>query len=241
MTTNNIGLLENALTELNIAYDHQVIDKFITYKDMVLEWNEKINLTSILDDKEFIIKHFIDSIMSASFYKMGELNNIIDIGTGAGFPGIPLSIIYTDKHFLLVDSLNKRIKFLNEVIDSLGLNNVTAIHARAEDKGVHKDFREKYDLCVSRAVAKLNILSEYCLPFVKVNGFFAAYKSKDINEEIKDSLRAIQILGGHLESQQDKGFDEITLQHQIIYIKKIKPTPEKYPRKAGNPVKNPLK
>ena len=157
MTENNIVLLEDALHKLKIVYDNEMIDKFIEYKKMVLEWNEKINLTAIVDEKEFIIKHFIDSIMCASFPDLNKLDKVIDVGTGAGFPGIPLSIIFPDKEFLLVDSLNKRVNFLSEVIENIGLNNVKALHGRAEDLGQNKLYREQFDLCVSRAVAKLNV------------------------------------------------------------------------------------
>ncbi|NLK73593.1 MAG: 16S rRNA (guanine(527)-N(7))-methyltransferase RsmG [Clostridiales bacterium] len=240
MTENNIVLLEDALHKLKIVYDNEMIDKFIEYKKMVLEWNEKINLTAIVDEKEFIIKHFIDSIMCASFPDLNKLDKVIDVGTGAGFPGIPLSIIFPDKEFLLVDSLNKRVNFLSEVIENIGLNNVKALHGRAEDLGQNKLYREQFDLCVSRAVAKLNVLSEYCLPFVKIGGYFAAYKSKHIKDEIDESRKAIRILGGEIAEHHEEYVDSYFSDHQIIYIKKNAATPLQFPRKAGNPTKSPL-
>jgi 16S rRNA (guanine527-N7)-methyltransferase len=180
--------------------------------------------------------------MCASFSRMKDSNNIIDIGTGAGFPGIPLSIIFEDKRFFLLDSLNKRIQFLSKVTKKLNINNVKMYHGRAEDLGKDKDHREKYDLCLSRAVAKLSVLSEYCLPFVKINGYFAAYKSRNIEQEIVESYNAIEILGGVIEKQSyTSSIADYPLEHQIIYIHKIKHTPQKYPRKAGMPLKNPLK
>lgn len=240
MLSNKMYLLEDFFKEANIEYTDLMLKRFQMYKDMVLEWNQKMNLTAIVEDSEFIKKHFIDSLMCVPFNEMERIKTIVDIGTGAGFPGIPLSIFYSDKEVLLVDSLNKRIKFLEEVKKELQLNNVRLLHARAEDVGKDKKYREKYDMCVSRAVAKLNVLSEYALPLVKKNGYFAAYKGLKIDEEINESRHAIHLLGGKIVFTQDDFTQDKILQHQIIYIKKIKNTPEKYPRKAGNPVKNPL-
>lgn len=217
-----------------------MLNQFQKYKSMVLEWNTKINLTAILEDTEFIKKHFIDSLMCVLFDEIKSVNNFVDIGTGAGFPGIPLSIVFPEKSFLLVDSLNKRIKFLEEVKKELNLKNVELVHARAEDIGKDKNHREKYDMCVSRAVAKLNVLSEYALPLVKKDGYFVAYKGLKIEQEIEEGKKAIDILGGKIISKQEDLTQDNILQHQIIYIKKIKKTPENFPRKAGNPVKNPL-
>lgn len=233
-------LLEDFFKESNIEYDIETLNKFQIYKNMVLDWNTKINLTAILENSEFIKKHFIDSLMCKEFKEMDTIDSIVDIGTGAGFPGIPLSIIFKDKKFLLVDSLNKRVNFLKEVIKELQLENVEVLHARAEDIGKDKNYREKYDMCVSRAVAKLNVLSEYALPLVKEKGYFAAYKGLNIDQEINESKKAIEILGGKIVSCQKDSTKDNVLQHQIIYIKKVKKTPEKYPRKAGTPVKTPL-
>ncbi len=241
MIINHIDLLQNALEELKVEIKPQTLEKFTIYRQMVMEWNEKINLTSIIDERDFIIKHFIDSIVCVSHPKMGTFQNIIDIGTGAGFPGIPLSIILPDKQFLLVDSLNKKINFLTEVIQKLNLSNVKVLHGRAEDLGKNVMHREKYDLCLSRAVAKLNVLSEYCLPFVKIGGTFAAYKSSQVESEIRDSQKAIRLLGGKIEKEEKTPLSHFPLEHQIIYIQKITHTPLEYPRKAGNPIKTPLK
>lgn len=240
MPNNELNLLEDFFKALKIEYTNKMLERFKIYKDMVLDWNKKMNLTAIVEDTEFIKKHFIDSLMCVTFNEMEHTKSIVDIGTGAGFPGIPLSIFYPDKNFLLVDSLNKRIKFLGEVKKELQLENVQLLHARVEDVGKNKAYREKYDMCVSRAVAKLNILSEYALPLVKIDGYFAAYKGLDIQQEISDSINAIDLLGGKIVFCQDDFTKDKMLQHQIIYIKKIKNTPEKFPRKAGNPVKNPL-
>lgn len=237
--SDQFNLLENALTELHINYTDKMVDQFKDYMKLVLEWNEKINLTAIKEEREFIIKHYIDSILCAD--KMDLCQKIIDIGTGAGFPGIPLSIIFPQKSFLLIDSLNKRIKFINEAAQEIGLQNVRAVHGRAEDFGSSTEHREQYDLCVSRAVAKLNVLSEYCLPFVKVGGHFAAYKSMDIEEELNESTKALKVLGGKMEQSIPLSLKDINIDHQIIYIKKYKNTPKEYPRKSGIPEKKPLK
>ncbi|MEL7657253.1 MAG: 16S rRNA (guanine(527)-N(7))-methyltransferase RsmG [Bacillota bacterium] len=233
--------LTEALADLNIEYNDEIILKFQRYMELILEWNEKVNLTSITEKEEFIKKHYIDSIAISEYLQMKEAKKIIDVGTGAGFPGIPLAIIYPEKEFLLMDSLNKRIKIIDEIAKEIGIINVTLCHGRAEDIAQKKEYREQFDLCVSRAVANLAVLSEYCLPFVKVGGWFAAYKTGAAEEELKQSLRAIELLGGHLEENLPldiKGYD---LDHRILFIKKAKKTLSKYPRKAGTPAKEPLK
>jgi len=209
--------------------------------ELILEWNEKVNLTAITDKEEFIKKHYIDSVAVCAFSQMRKAHSIIDVGTGAGFPGIPLAILYPDKKFLLMDSLNKRIRIIEELSREIGLQNVTFRHGRAEELAQSRDHREHYDLCVSRAVANLAVLSEYCLPFVKVGGWFAAYKTGTIEEELNESRRAIELLGGKPEESSQlkiKGYD---LDHRILFIKKVKKTMAKYPRKAGTPSKEPLK
>lgn len=233
--------IEDACRLLKIECDEDKLKKFESYKQLVLKWNEKVNLTAITQEDEFTIKHFIDSIMIAPFIEKNDINRIIDIGTGAGFPGIPISILYPEKKMLLVDSLNKRIKFLDEVIKEIDLNNVIVLHDRAEILGQKSQYREQYDLCVSRAVAKLNVLSEYCLPFVRLGGYFAAYKGQSIKEEIQNSQYAISQLGGKLFNIDYLTNIDFQLEHQIIYLKKEKKTPPKYPRKAGIPSKKPLK
>ena len=236
-----MNLLRNVLDKLRLPCDDITIYKFERYMELILEWNEKVNLTSITDRDEFVKKHFVDSLVCCEFKQFQNAEKIIDVGTGAGFPGIPLAIIYPKKDFLLFDSTNKKIKIIEEIINELRIINVRLRHGRAEDLAHEKEHREQYDLCVSRAVANLAVLSEYCLPFVKVGGWFAAYKSYGAEDEIKDSIKAIDILGGQIEANksfQMYGFD---LNHNIVFINKVKKTLAKYPRKAGTPAKEPLK
>lgn len=234
-------LLAEALEGLGLAYNEETLQKFRRYMELILEWNEKVNLTSITDPDEFIIKHYIDSVAVGNFSQMKEAQSVIDVGTGAGFPGIPLAILFPEKAFLLMDSLNKRIKIIEELSREIGLTNVTFRHGRAEELAQDKSFREQFDFCVSRAVANLAILSEYCLPFVKPGGWFAAYKTGSNEEELKGSLRAIELLGGRMEDSRQLNIKGYDLDHRIVFVKKIKKTPAKYPRKAGTPAKEPLK
>lgn len=235
-----IDTLINGLKEFDIEFSDDLIDKFKTYKELLKEWNEKINLTAITDDDEIDIKHFLDSItvLKTGYIKSGD--TIIDIGTGGGFPGIPIKILKDDTKVVLLDSLNKRINFLNEVINELNLKNITTIHGRAEDFGKDENYREKFDIVVSRAVASLNILSEYCIPFVKVGGNFIALKGPDIKNEIEESKNALKILGGEIIDKIEIKLPSSDITHYLVVIKKIKETSKKYPRKAGKPKKNPL-
>lgn len=233
--------LSEALTDMGLFHDDTMIRKFRRYMELILEWNEKINLTSIKDEEEFIKKHYVDSAAICSFTQMKAARSVIDVGTGAGFPGIPLAILNPDKKFLLMDSLNKRIKVIDEISREIGLENVTFRHGRAEEMAQSKEYREKFDLCVSRAVANLAVLSEYCLPFVRVGGWFAPYKTGTIDQELKESRRAIKILGGSLEENKQLNIKGYDLDHRILFIKKIDRTPAKYPRKVGMPAKEPLK
>lgn len=233
--------LARALNLLGVNFQEDALDTFQRYMDLVLCWNKNVNLTSITDKNEFITKHFIDSIAICSFPQMNKVKRVIDVGTGAGFPGIPLAIVYPDKEFLLIDSLNKRIKIIDEISSVIGLTNVTIMHGRAEDLAHIKEYREQFDLCVSRAVAKLAVLSELCLPFVKVGGWFAAYKSEGIEREIEESHNSYKLLGGQLDKNDSISMEGFGLDHRILMIKKINNTPTKYPRKAGTPAKNPLK
>lgn len=233
--------LKKALEQLKIPYDDHIIGQFQNYMDSILEWNEKVNLTAIKEKDEFIKKHYIDSLSCVGFSEIKDAKTIIDIGTGAGFPGIPLAIIYPDKKFLLLDSLNKRLKIIDELASKIGINNVSVLHGRAEEIAQKKEYREQFDFCVSRAVANLAVLSEYCLPFVKVGGYFAAYKTGNAENEINESLKAIKTLGGVIEDKKIIRIDDFDLDHQIVMIKKMNKTLAKYPRKAGTPLKEPLK
>ncbi len=211
-------------------------EKFSQYTKLLLEWNEKINLTAITDPDEIISKHYIDSISCQEFIPQNA--SVIDVGTGAGFPGIPLKIVRDDLKVTLLDSLEKRIKFLNEVISSLNLSDISTIHSRAEDGGSNPIMREKFDIAVSRAVASLPVLCEYCLPFVKVGGKFIALKGPDAEQEVSISKNALGVLGGEILDIRDTSFDGMN--HKIVIIGKKKETPAKYPRKAGKVSKAPL-
>lgn len=233
--------LEKALNELGIQYTENMISQFEGYRNGVIEWNEKVNLTAITDPQEFVVKHFIDSVLCVGFDEYKAAKKVIDVGTGAGFPGVPLAILSQDKEFTLMDSLNKRLKIIDELSAGIGLANVQTVHARAEELARNKAHREKYDICVSRAVANLTTLSEYCLPFIKVGGYLLAYKGPDAEAELADAKKAISILGGQVEKMEKAQLDDFGLDHRIIFIKKVKNTPAKYPRKAGTPSKEPLK
>ena len=233
--------LQNALEQLNIPYTEETLEKYRLYMEGIIEWNEKVNLTSITDRDEFIKLHFIDSVMSVPCEEFQKANRIIDVGTGGGFPGIPLALAAPDKEFVLMDSLNKRIKIINQLCEEIGITNVTAVHARAEELAKNKAHRQKYDLCVSRAVANLSTLSEYCLPFIKQGGWFLSYKGPDTDKELADAKKAIRILGGQIDRKELASLESSGLEHKIIFIKKVKDTPAKYPRKAGTPSKDPLK
>lgn len=215
-------------------------DKFYKYYELLVEWNEKINLTAITQEDDVAVKHFLDSLNAAKGIVEDGMS-VIDVGTGAGFPGLPVKIANPGISLTLVDSLNKRIGFLNEVISSLRLKDVETVHSRAEDLGINKDYREKYDVCVSRAVANLTTLCELCLPFVKVGGLFVSLKGPKAEEEAEEAKRAIELLGGSLTDIKSYDLSDTDLNHNIVIIKKISHTPTKYPRKAPKPSKEPLK
>ena len=226
------------LNKLDIALSEEQILQFETYFDMLIEKNKVINLTAITEFEEVIEKHFLDSLNLIRVIDLKAEKRIIDLGTGAGFPGIPLKIAFPNLHIVLADSLNKRIKFLKEVIEELSLDNVDAVHGRAEDLAQKQDYREKFDYCVSRAVANLSTLSEYCLPFVKTGGQFISYKSGDCEEEINSSKNAIKVLGGKIVNVEK--FELGDSNRSFVVISKKGLTPKKYPRKAGLPSKSPL-
>lgn len=216
-------------------------EKFEKYFELLIDWNEKINLTAITEEKDVMTKHFIDSLMC---FKSGVIEkgaNVIDVGTGAGFPGIPLKIADESLDVTLLDSLAKRLNFLNDVIDNLSLSNIKTVHARAEDGGRDVNLREKFDVAVSRAVANLSTLSELCLPFVKVGGYFVSMKGPGVSEEIENAKGAIKILGGKIEKIIPYDIESTDLEHNLVVIKKIAPIPQKYPRNAPKPAKSPLK
>lgn len=236
-----IKIMEEGFNKLNIPYNEEIEKKFILYKDLLKEWNQKINITSIEDDEEIYLKHFIDSLLLLNKDNLNENKSIIDVGTGGGFPGLPLKIVNDSYKVTLLDSLKKRIDFLSEVSKALKISGVELIHGRAEDFGQNKEYREKYDICVSRAVAPLNILSEYCMPFVKVGGYFASYKSDNISQEILDSDNAIKKLGGKIKEIKEINLPSTNIIRKIVIIEKIEATNKKYPRKAGRPSKDPIK
>ena len=206
--------------------------------NLILEWNEKINLTAITEPSDIILKHFVDCLTIKKYINKNE--KIVDIGTGAGFPGIPLAIMNKENEFTLVDSLNKRINFLNEVKENLDLKNVITIHSRAEEFGQNKIYREKFDIAVSRAVANLTTLSEYMLPLIKLGGKSICMKGSEINEELEHSKKAIKILGGKIEKIENFELADTNNKRNIITISKIEKTPEKYPRKPGTPAREPI-
>ena len=214
--------------------------KPVKYMDGILSWNEKVNLTNITDPAEFRIKHNADSLMCVDFPEFQSAKNIIDVGTGGGFPGIPLAVYAPDKHFTLLDSLNKRLRIIDELAGGLDITNITLVHGRAEDVARNREHREKYDLCVSRAVSNLATLSEYCLPFIKVGGYLLAYKGPGADQEVKDAEKALKTLGGSLVDIRETTMEEYGLDHRILVIEKVRNTAKAYPRKAGTPLKEPL-
>lgn len=234
-------LLVEGAKELNIELSYEQVEQLMRYKALLQLWNEKMNLTTIVEDKEIVTKHFLDSMTVQKALNLYEQNTLIDVGTGAGFPGLVLKIVFPHLQVTLVDSLQKRLKFLNIVIEGLELTGIDCIHARAEDLGKNQEYREKYDICTSRAVAQLAVLSEYTLPFVKIDGYLIALKGQNLEEELEQGQKAITILGGTLEEVIDTGVPFTDLNHKIAKIKKIKATASKYPRKAGEPNKSPLK
>ena len=227
-------------SELNITLSDQQIMQFLKYYELLIEWNSFMNLTAITNFDEVILKHFIDSISLCKYLSFGQNDTLIDIGTGAGFPGIPIKIICPDCKITLLDSLNKRINFLNTVIDELDLRDISTIHGRAEDIAKMNNHRESYTYAISRAVANLSTLSELCIPFVKQDGIFISYKAEKGNEELQEAKNAINILGGLVDKQITYTLPDSDLSRNLILIKKIASTPKKYPRKAGTPEKKQL-
>ena len=234
-------LFKQKSEQLNIHLEEKQIQQFIEYYELLAEWNKVMNLTAITEYEDVIEKHFIDSLSLVKVYDLSSEKKVIDIGTGAGFPGIPLKIAFPQLDIVLLDSLNKRIKFLNTVTKQLGLEKVKAVHGRAEDFARQKEYRESFDLCVSRAVANLSTLSEYCLPFVKQGGAFIPYKSGKIEEEVSQAGNAVKKLGGKITDVVKFQLADTDMDRSFVIIAKEKRTPGTYPRKAGLPGKEPLK
>ena len=232
-------LLKEYFSQWNIPCSEDKLMQFMEYRDLVLEYNQKLNLTSITDPDEFLLKHFVDSVVICDMEEFMDARRIMDLGTGAGFPGVPLAILAPDKQFVLADSLDKRIRAVTEMTREIGLRNVTCIHGRAEELGRDRNHREKYDLCVSRAVADLSVLSEYCLPFVKEGGSFIAYKGPDVDDEVSRAMTAVEELGGAVDAVEEIEIDDMTRSLVVIY--KETKTPGKYPRTPGKPKKSPIR
>lgn len=233
-------IFETKLSELGITLNEAQKRQFLQFYELLVEWNKVMNLTGITEYEEVNEKHFVDSLSIVKAIDMDSVETIIDIGTGAGFPGIPLKIAFPNLKVVLLDSLNKRIQFLNTVIDTLQLTDIQTIHGRAEDFAKQQAYRERFDLCVSRAVANLATLSEYCLPYVKVDGMFIPYKSGEITEELQQSQNAIHVLGGKVKDVVKFRLPGTEIGRSFVKIKKVQNTAKKYPRKAGLPSKEPI-
>ncbi len=240
MSKYDITSLQKGCRELGLELSEYQVDQFLKFYELLVEWNKVMNLTGITEYEEVVSKHFLDSLLMVKAYDMDQADRIIDVGTGAGFPGIPLKIAFPQKKFVLLDSLGKRIKFLDTVVDNLELQQMELIHGRAEDYAKKEEYREQFDLAVSRAVANLASLSEYCIPFVKLGGAFVPYKSGNIREELKSSEKAMRILGGNKMECKELILPDTDITRTFILIEKVKHTSKKYPRKAGMPTKEPL-
>lgn len=236
----NRMLLETGAKELGIELSSGQIDQYYRYYELLVEWNEKMNLTGITEEREVMVKHFLDSLGAVVEGFQGDVVKVIDVGTGAGFPGYPIKIALPSIHLTALDALNKRINFLDTVSEELGLEDVECIHSRAEDGAKDEELREQFDFCVSRAVADLTVLAEYCLPFVKVGGQFISLKGPSISQEIEKAKAGIEILGGEIVEVRDVKIPYSDLAHNLVIINKVKTTPLKYPRKPSKIKKRPL-
>lgn len=236
----NLEKFKSGLNKLQIELSQQQMQQFLTYYEMLIEKNKVMNLTAITEFEDVVEKHFLDSLSLIQQIDLNQNLKVLDLGTGAGFPGIPLKIAFPQLEIVLMDSLNKRINFLNEVISALKLEKITAIHGRAEEMARKPEYREQFDLCVSRAVANLASLSEYCLPFVKLQGNFISYKSGEVEAELNQSKKAIFLLGGKIKNVKKFRLVETDAERSFIQIEKVKKTPKTYPRKAGTPSKSPI-
>lgn len=233
-------MLKNRMDRLQIKTNENMLEQFDLFYHLLVEWNKVMNLTGITEYEEVVEKHFADSLSLARFLDLNKIHTVIDVGTGAGFPGIPLKIAFPHLKVVLLDSLNKRINFLNEVIAKLDLKEIHTIHGRAEEYARKPEYREQFDLCVSRAVANLSVLSEYCIPYIRVGGIFVPYKSGEIDEEVAASRKAVDILGGQIDHVEKFQLPDTDIHRSFVFINKKKNTQKKYPRKAGTPAKEPL-
>lgn len=236
----DLTILEEGCRELGITLDEIQKKQFTDFYEYLVEKNKVMNLTGITEFQEVLVKHFLDSLACVKAVDMSRIKRIMDIGTGAGFPGVPLKIAFPHLEACLLDSLKKRVNFLEETFQMLKLENITAIHGRAEEYAKNKQYRETYDLCVSRAVSNLATLSEYCLPYVKTGGYFISYKSGTVQEEVEQAQKAVKILGGKIQDIVYFQLPDSEIQRSLVVIEKIKATPGRYPRKAGTPLKEPL-
>lgn len=235
------GLMRAGLGEIGVELSGGQMEQFFKYYELLVEWNKVMNLTSIVDMEDVVRKHFVDSLTVVKVFSGKEYKKIIDVGTGAGFPGVPIKIAFPEMNIVLLDSLNKRVQFLNEVIGQLRLNDIRTVHGRAEDFGRESLYREQFDICVSRAVANLSTLSEYCVPFVKLGGYFISYKSGNAGDEIEGARGALKLLGGKIDRIEEFMIPGSDIQRTLVKIKKVEGTSKKYPRKSGMPGKEPLK
>lgn len=233
-------ILEQKLGELGIKQDQNQLERFHKFYQLLIEWNKVMNLTGITEYEDVVEKHFVDSLSIIKAVDLSRIHTVIDVGTGAGFPGIPLKIAFPHLRVVLLDSLNKRIKFLDEVISQLGLTEIRTIHGRAEEYARKEEYREQFDLCVSRAVANLSTLSEYCLPYIQVGGIIVPYKSGEIDDEVEQSKKAVRILGGNIKDVMKFELPGTDIHRSFVLIHKEQHTQKKYPRKAGIPAKEPL-
>lgn len=237
---NNFSRFREKLEMINLSMTERMEEQFSLYYDLLMEWNQVMNLTAITGFEEAVDKHFLDSVILGHYIALDKNVSLIDVGTGAGFPGIPLKIMFPEIHVTLADSLNKRVKFLNEVISQLELEHIAAVHGRAEELAGNAAYREQYDYCVSRAVANLAVLSEYCIPFVKKGGTFIAYKSAGIQDELKSARKAVRLLGGSQAKLTEFILPDTEYHRSFVMIDKIEHTSKKFPRKAGMPSKESL-
>lgn len=240
MKAENVELMIRGFSSFGIELTEREIHVFDNFYNMLMEWNEKINLTAIVDEREVVIKHFIDSVSAIPFIPP-DTSKMIDVGTGAGFPGIPIKIVKNGIYVTLLDSLEKRVHFLNSVISENELPGIEAVHGRAEDFGQNENYRERYDVGIARAVSSLPVLCEYVMPFVRTGGCFIAMKGANVKDEISESQKAVSVLGGEIEDVKNFTLPFENMERNVILIKKLRHTPTRYPRKSGKPSKSPIK